>query len=169
MEPLTRQLRRDDVADIVAMVEATAVFRPAEVEIARELVLEALGKGEEDSGYHFLLLEVDGVLAGYACWGPTPGTEGTWDLYWLVVAPACQGRGLASRLLVGVEEAVRGQGGRLLVAETSDTGDYAQAQGFYRARGFALAAHIPHFYKPDDGKLILVRTLPGRGGVRTGT
>ncbi|MFH1529724.1 MAG: GNAT family N-acetyltransferase [Pseudomonadota bacterium] len=158
-EPLIRGLLPADVETLVRLVEATEVFRESEVAIARELAEAAASQGEEPSGYHFRVLDEGGGVRGYACFGPTPGTEGTWDLYWIVTDPAWQGRGLASRLLRAVEEAVAAQGARLLVAETSDTDLYDQARAFYLARGFRAEAHIPDFYKPGDGKLFFVKRM----------
>ena len=47
-------------------------------------------------------------LVGYACWGPTPGTQGTYDLYWIVVDPTWQGKGVGTQLLDAVERALLG-------------------------------------------------------------
>ena len=41
--------------------------------------------------------EGDAVL-GYYCIGPTPATEGTFDLYWIAVEPSLHGRGVGSAL-----------------------------------------------------------------------
>src|SRR2546430_6552456 len=36
-------------------------------------------------------------LVVWACWGPTPGTRGTHDLYWIAVDPERQGQGVGTR------------------------------------------------------------------------
>ena len=46
-----------------------------------------------DRPYYALGAEIDDTLAGWICWGQTPGTEGTWDLYWMAVDPALHGSG----------------------------------------------------------------------------
>src|SRR3546814_19573266 len=35
------------------------------------------------SGYEFVLLEEDGALVGYACYGLIPGSTTSHDLYWI--------------------------------------------------------------------------------------
>src|SRR5260370_25361061 len=75
---------------------ATGLFRPDEVALATELLDAALA-GDDD--YRFLGAYGDDDLVAFACWGPTPATVGTYDLYWLVVDPAWQGRGVGSQLL----------------------------------------------------------------------
>lgn len=156
---MIRGFASGDVPALVAILEATAVFRPDEVDVGREVLEAAVHKGEA-SGYFGAVLEVDGAPAGFTCYGPTPCTLGTFDLYWIAVAPACQGRGLAARLLADAEAGVRAREGRQLIAETSDTEPYAAARSFYERGGYAAVARIPDFYRPGDAKVIFVKSLP---------
>lgn len=148
-----------DVAALVDLVEASGVFRPDEVDVARE-VLEACAAKGEASGYTCSVEEEKGTPHGFACWGPTPCTQGTFDLYWLVVHPRAQGRGSASRLLTQAEADVHRRGGRQLIAETSSTDPYGPARTFYESRGFRAQARIPDFYRPGDAKVVYVKPLP---------
>ena len=43
-------------------------------------------------------LEQNGAVLGYACFGPTPMTERTWDLYWIAVAPNAKRAGVGRAL-----------------------------------------------------------------------
>jgi ribosomal protein S18 acetylase RimI-like enzyme len=61
---------------------------------------------------------------GYICYGPTPMTQGTFDLYWIVVDPNVQGRGIGSELLNFLEEVVREKEGRMILADTSTIPQY---------------------------------------------
>lgn len=159
-----RGLLASDVEPLVGLVAATGAFRPAEVDVARELLDAGAEKGEA-SGYLFRVAAPAGAgPAGYACYGPTPCTEGTFDLYWIAVAPEGQKRGVASALLAEAEADARGRSGRLLVAETETTPPYAAARAFYEARGFRRAATIDDFYRPGAGKVIYVKSLTVTGG-----
>src|SRR5439155_7844453 len=80
---------------------AAGVFRTEEVATAVEL-LDASLDGDDD--YRFLGAYDGDDLVGYACWGPTPGTVATADLYWIVVDAGRQGRGIGTTLLSAVEE-----------------------------------------------------------------
>jgi len=40
--------------------------------------------------YTALGADAEGRLVGWICWGPTPCTLGTYDLYWMAVDPAAQ-------------------------------------------------------------------------------
>ncbi|MEZ5543478.1 MAG: GNAT family N-acetyltransferase [Pseudomonadota bacterium] len=147
-----------DVAAVRALVHTTGFFSAAEVGIAAELVQESLSQGSA-SGYEFLLLEQAQTLLGYTCYGEIPGTAGSYDLYWIVVAPDRQGRGLGQQLLAATETAVRARGGRLLYAETSARAQYAPTRHFYERAGFHAAARLPDFYAPGDGKVIYAKAL----------
>ncbi|HUA76454.1 MAG TPA: GNAT family N-acetyltransferase, partial [Acetobacteraceae bacterium] len=139
----------------------TGFFNGAEVAVAEELAREALSGGEA-SGYRFLLAEQPhGLLLGYACFGPVPGSAGAWDLYWIVVHPAAQGAGLGQRLVAEVAAEVLREGGRLLYAETAGRALYAPTRAFYRAAGFSLEAVLADFYAPGDAKQIWVLRLAG--------
>ena len=161
MIPFRTEPRPADVAAVTALVIATGVFRESEIAIAAELVEEALARGADASGYRFLFAEdAAGPLLGYACYGPIAGTVHSFDLYWIVVDPAHQGRGLGRNLMAGVEAAVRAAGGRRLYVDTSTSEAYAPTRAFYLRCGHHLAAELPDFYAPGDGKAVFCKVLP---------
>jgi ribosomal protein S18 acetylase RimI-like enzyme len=147
-----------DVAAIQRLVEETGMFTPDEVGIAAELVTERLEKGAS-SGYEFVIAEAAGRLAGYACYGPTPATVGTIDLYWIVVAPELQGQGLGREILARAEAAAQRIGGERLYVDTSSQEKYAPTRAFYRKAGFRQVAELPDFYRLGDGKVIYVKAI----------
>lgn len=143
-------------ARLERLTATAGVFRPDEVAIAVELLDEALA-GVED--YRFLGSYAGDELVGYACWGPTPGTSGTYDLYWIVVDTAWRGQGVGSALLAAVEDRLAAAGARLIVVETSSRADYGPTRAFYERRGFAPAATLPHYYAVDDDLVIYLKQL----------
>ncbi len=165
---MSRALDPADVSALVDLVVASGVFRPEEVEVAREVLETCASKGEASGYFCRVAAEAWGpgeaLPEGFACWGPTPCTEGTFDLYWLVVHPRAQGRGAASRLLAEAEGDVVRRGGRQLIAETSSTDLYAPARAFYESRGFRAAARVPDFYRVGDAKVIYAKPLPTAQG-----
>jgi ribosomal protein S18 acetylase RimI-like enzyme len=106
-------------------------------------------------------------LVGYACFGPTPGTDRTYDLYWIAVDPVAHGAGIGTTLLSEVERRLQGQHARLLVVETSSRSEYAPTRGFYGRRGYTEAARVRGFYAPGDDRIILTKRFQhspaGRG------
>ncbi len=149
-----RPVGRAHRARLEQLTRATGRFREEEVATAVELLEESLA-GDED--YRFVGAFEGEDLAGYACWGPTPGTEGTCDLYWIVVDRERQGKGLGSQLLAAVEHELRANGQRLVVVETSSRADYAPTRAFYENRGYTRAATIPGYYAPGDDLVIYLK------------
>jgi ribosomal protein S18 acetylase RimI-like enzyme len=135
------------------IVEATGFFRPDEVDVAVELVDEALAKGAA-SGYHFIFAETAGVVAGYACYGPIACTLGSYDLYWIAVDPNRQGQGLGQLLLREAERQIAQSGGRHIYIETSGRPQYTPTRAFYQRCGYEVAAVLAEFYDRGDDKVI---------------
>jgi len=134
------------------------MFRPSEVETAVQVLDESLA-GEDDYRWLGAFEEKGDTLTGCVCWGPTAGTEGTYDLYWLVVDPARHGQGIGTQLLTEVEQRLRAARGRLIVTETSSRADYAPTRAFYEHRGYTRAATIPGYYAPGDDLVIYSKDL----------
>ena len=99
---------------------------------------------------------------GYAAWGRDPLTQRSFDLYWIVVAPAAQGQGLGRALLALVERAVAGSGGGNLYIETSSRMAYARSRRFYRSAGYRRVARLRDFYAPGDHKLMFCKVIRAR-------
>lgn len=157
-----RPLAPGDRVRVEAMTRATGAFREGEVAVALEVFDAATGcAGRVDPDYETAGAVVDGELAGWACWGPTPGTLGTYDLYWIVVDPARQGLGLGGRLLEEMDRRVGGRA-RLVLIETSGRGDYASTRSFYQRHGYRVVATIPDFYAPGDDRVTYAKSFESR-------
>ena len=111
--------------------------------------------------YTALGADAEGRLVGWICWGPTPCTLGTYDLYWMAVDPAAQRGGVGTALLAEMERQLVGRA-RLIVVETAGRADYAATRGFYESRGYRPTARIPEFYAPGDDLVIYTKLLAGR-------
>ena len=105
---------------------------------------------------------------GYACYGPTPETDRTWDLYWIATDPRTHGTGGGTRLLTEVERRLEGLNARMLVVETSSRSEYAPTRAFYERRGYGEAARVRGFYAPGDDRIIYIRQFNRKSGSPTG-
>lgn len=152
--PSLRDLARSDRASIESILRATGVFNDAEVAVALELV-----DAPTEVGYRFLVAECDGRVAGYACFGATPMTDGVFDLYWIAVDPQLHGIGIGRRLMDATREAVRACGGRMILIETASKPSYDATRAFYVAYGCREVARIPDFYARGDDKVTYVVML----------
>jgi ribosomal protein S18 acetylase RimI-like enzyme len=176
-----RPARIDDEKTIMDFTEQTGFFRPVEMDIAREVFVDAAiakpgctyqsyiaeiqesiedGRRARDEGrivHH--PLSIMPCVAGWICFGATPCTLGTFDIYWIVVDMSLQRQGIGRCLLDFARDEIAKQHGRLMVIETSGSGLYEPTQNFYLKNGFFLAGRIPEFYAPGDDKLIYLKTV----------
>jgi ribosomal protein S18 acetylase RimI-like enzyme len=151
-----------DRSGVFRILESAGNFTPEEVGTALELIDEWLDLGEH-SGYLTYVLDakdeqVSEVL-GYVCFGPTPLTESTYDLYWIAVDKLKHRGGVGKRLLKFAEEETVRRGGRMLLIETSSQETYGGTIQFYEKTGYELVGKIKEYYKPGDDKLIFAKKL----------
>jgi D-alanine-D-alanine ligase len=155
-----RWCRPEDRQVVLSFLAETGFFQPGEIDIAREVLDAALADGPQGH-YQSFVACVNQDTVGWICYGPTPCTIGTFDIYWIGVAPAWQGRGIGRALTVFAEQAISQRGGRLLVIETSSRETYHPTRQFYLAMGYREAARIAEFYGPGDHKVVLVKEVGG--------
>ena len=150
---------KEDGSQIHAVNTNTSVFSQEEVECVDELWEEYQAQGPELSGYYFIVEKEEGQVLGYACYGPRALTDRTYDLYWIAVGPNARRGGVGRGLLAATEAAVRSQGGRLLIVETSGLPKYEPTRTFYLATGYILEATLKDFYRDGDDLVIFTKHL----------
>jgi D-alanine-D-alanine ligase len=153
-----RWCRPEDRQMVLSFLAETGFFRPDEIDTAREVLDAALADGPKGH-YQSFVACLDGETVGWICYGPTPCTLGTFDIYWIGVASARQGRGVGRALTAFAEQAIAQRGGRLLVIETSSRETYRPTRCFYEALGYHEAGRIAEFYGPGDHRVILTKEL----------
>jgi GNAT superfamily N-acetyltransferase len=164
--PSLRTLTAADRGRIEEISRAVGLFRDDEIPVALE-VFDGVVGGSPD--YRGLGADLDGRLTGWICWGPTPCTLGTYDLYWMAVDPGAQGAGVGTTLLHEMERRLAGLA-RLIVVETAGRPEYHPTRAFYETRGYRVVARIPDFYAPGDDQVVYVKALTASARWRaTGT
>jgi D-alanine--D-alanine ligase len=159
--PLGIGLRRtlpDDREAILNILRDTGFFRPDEIAIGTEVLDEALVHGAAGHYQSYTAL-LDEQAVGWVCFGPTPCTLGTFDIYWIAVTPKAQGRGIGRALMEHAERLMAERGGRLAIIETSGRVVYEPTRGFYLKLGYREEACLPDFYAPGDAKAVYVKAL----------
>lgn len=148
------QKDRDRILEILV---AVARFTDEEVRCAIDLVDQSLAAPEK--GEYLVHVLEDHAVQGYVCFGPTPLTDGVFDLYWIAVDPRQQGQGLGQILLRFVENEVRKENGRMLLIETSSKETYGPTLRFYERSGYAEISRIKDFYRIEDDKIVFCKKL----------
>lgn len=147
-----RPMTAADKAAVMNTLRTLPEFTPEEVEVAEEVIDSYLQKSLS-SGYHIFVAEAASSVAGYVCYGPTPMTEGTWDMYWLAVDAGRQGQGTGRALMAFAEDRIRESEGRLIIIETSGRPKYEKTRRFHESQGYREVGRITDFYAPGDDKL----------------
>ncbi len=154
-----RRIKASDRKAVAAVTSSTGFFNREEVLVAVELVDERLLKGPK-SGYAFLFCqEGEGPVLGYTCYGRVPGTQESFDLYWIAVDKRAQGQGIGRRLLGRTEKDIARRGGARIYLETSSRDLYGRTRAFYSSSGYVREAVLRDFYAPGDSKVIYVKEL----------
>ncbi|MES1204730.1 MAG: GNAT family N-acetyltransferase [Pseudomonadota bacterium] len=96
---------------------------------------------------------------GYICFGATPMTAATFDVYWIVVAPEAQGQGIGRALMAETERALAARGAETIRIETSSLEGQGGAVRFYERAGYARVGFIEAFYRPGDDLITLAKRL----------
>ena len=151
-----RSIEPGDRPHLEDLLQRIPQFTPDEAAVALELVDAALT--DPQSGYLATVAYEDELL-GYICYGPTPMTAATWDLYWVAVSPTAQGRGIGRALHDAFITVMRARGGRHVRIETSSQESYAATGGFYERLGYEMAGRLREFYADDDDLLIFYRSF----------
>jgi ribosomal protein S18 acetylase RimI-like enzyme len=145
---------RESLAELLRRIDT---FSPAEVSCALELIDLALRSNKSD--YHVLVATKADQVVGYVCYGPTPMTEGTFDLYWIASAPEVRGQGVGGALVAAMEGDLRRRKARLIRVETSAMEAYGPTRGFYEAMKYREEARFRDFYKVGEDLIILSKRL----------
>jgi ribosomal protein S18 acetylase RimI-like enzyme len=155
-----RPLTPADLDRVGALLRTVDNFLPSEVDCALELVGLAADPANRD--YRVLVAEAspEAPLLGYTCFGPTPMTRSTWDLYWIATSAAARGTGVGHALHRALVEAVRRDGGRRVRVETSAKEAYGATRRFYERAAYREVGRIEHFYDDGDHLVILLHEIP---------
>ena len=132
--------------------------RSDEIEVGREVLDDALTRGPAGH-YQSYVAEQDGRAAGWVCFGPAPCTLGSFEVYWIVVAPAFQRRSLGRRLMEQVERCIAYRRGRQILIETSGRSVYESTRAFYASLGYQPAARLADFYAPGDDMVVFSKSF----------
>lgn len=154
-----RRMVPEDRARVDKLLSRIKVFNRDDQSIAMDLVDFAI-QNPRQNDYDFILA-FDGAeqLIGYACFGPTPLTDRTFDLYWIAVDPDFASQGVGKVLLKKVEEEILGQKGRMIIIETSSGPEYAPSRGFYLRNNYLLAETIKDFFSEGEDRVTYVKLL----------
>jgi ribosomal protein S18 acetylase RimI-like enzyme len=154
---MVRPMKKSDKAAVMDILRRSGMFTPEEIAVAEEQIDIGFDESEQEDYNEMVVEDAQGRTAGWMSWGPTPMTEGTYDLYWIAVDPDMQGQGLGKELVRWLEDHVRKTRGRLILIETASQAGYESTRQFYLKQNYQEAARIADYYKPGDDRIIYAK------------
>jgi GNAT superfamily N-acetyltransferase len=158
MIPRIRPLAPRDKTAVMTILKQSIQFELHELEVAEEVINDYL-RDPIHSGYHIVVADMESDIEGYICYGPTPLTIGTWDIYWIAVSLKNRNLGIGRQLMSFAEDKIKNVQGRLIIVETSSKPSYDETNSFYRNLGYEQICRIPDFYAPKDDKILYQKKL----------
>lgn len=150
----TRPTRVEDIPALRVVLDETGLF-PSEM--LPDMLIGFLSKIRTDEIW--LTCEVDGRAVGFCYAAAEKLTDGTWNMLAIAVLPSQQGNGIGSVIVSKLEDLLREQGQRLLIADTSGTEQFARTREFYLKQGYTEEARIRNFWAREDDKITFIRVL----------
>lgn len=149
-----RPVLKSERNQMLDLFNSITLFKRDEVDVIVELLdiyLDKLGKENVVNDYLFFVTE---NFSSFICFGPTPMTIGTYDLYWLGTNPHFEKQGLAKALVNFMVNFLKERGSHLIRVETSSQDSYGGTVAFYNRLKFFEEARIKDFYKVGDDLII---------------
>ncbi|MBU0552039.1 GNAT family N-acetyltransferase [Myxococcota bacterium] len=145
-----------DRGNLLNLIEKISLFNQEE----RDVIVELFDDMNTSDDYIFWGIHSDdNQLCSFICYGPTPMTKGTFDMYWIGTSDHFQGKGLARRLMDHMKLELSQKNGRLIRIETSSKDTYQQTRIFYQRMGMKEGLCIKNFYDIGDDLIVYVIEL----------
>ena len=140
-------------SDFRNFVDELDTFTNEEKDVIYELV-DVYFNNKEQKDYIFKISTIEGQISAFICFGPTPMTRNTYDLYWIATHQNFRGKGLAHQLVDEMKDHMRKHGAKKIRIETSSQELYSGTQKFYQQLKFNMEARLRDFYSDGDDLLI---------------
>ncbi len=154
--PLIRPLEPSDRESLRDVLCSDGTFTADEAAVALELIDDAIANPASDYWVRIAVFPeaVDSGIGGYICYGPTPMTDSTYDLYWIVTHAEARGRGVASALVRAMETDLGSRGATGVRVETSVKESHGAARRLYAALDYPETARFADFYSRGDDLIV---------------
>jgi GNAT superfamily N-acetyltransferase len=148
-----------DRTNLIGLLSRVHEFDAEDIAVVLELLdIYLLNRAQKDYIFQVAVDDQDRIV-GFICYGPTPLTEGTYDLYWIAVDPGFAGQGIGTQIIEQMEKKLIRQHVRLVIIETTSARKYALTRQFYLKNGYFLAEVIPEFYRGGEDRVTFLKYL----------
>lgn len=151
---IIKKITPQDMLAMQKLLSDIEIFTDEEIAVVNEL-LDIYIKNPLQKDYQFFAtLEDHYELSSFICFGPTPMTANTYDLYWIGTHSKYRQKGLAQKLIEVMREEMRRHGRKIIRVETSSQELYQGTLNFYLRLGFKEEARLKDFYRDNDDLII---------------
>jgi len=156
---MIRKLEPKDRPVIEKILIDTAIFNEEEIKVALELINIYLNDNEQTDYNIIVYVNEMNIPLGYICFGKTPMTVATYDMYWIAVDPAHHNNGIGKKMVEQLECIVKSLNGKLIIVETSSREEYKNTRMFYIKLDYKELSRIENYYKNNDDLIIYGKYL----------
>jgi GNAT superfamily N-acetyltransferase len=149
---MIRKIKLTDKQILEEITYAVDIFSNEEKAVAMELINDSINNINSD--YYSFVYEENEKIIGYYIIGKRPLTDAVYDLYWIVVNPEEQNKGIGQKLLTDAENFVKINNGRWMIAETSSKTEYEATRKFYFRNSYSIVSEIRDFYSVGDSLIV---------------
>jgi N-acetylglutamate synthase-like GNAT family acetyltransferase len=149
-----RLTKSEDIPALNLVLEGTGLF-PSDM--LPDMIAPFLST--EEAPDIWLTCERDEIAIGFCYAIPEPLTDGTWNMLAIAVLPEAQSHGVGATLVKTLEDKLREDGHRIIIADTSGTEAYAKTRNFYLKIGYTQEAQLRDFWAEGDDKVVFWKSL----------
>lgn len=150
----TRMVTKGDLAGLKEVLDSIVLF-PSEM--LDDMISDYFNNPETQEIWFTTIENNKPVSIGFCA--PEKLTEGTFNLYAIGVSSDIQGQGIGRNMMTYIENHLKENGNRILIAETSGTEDFKLTRRFYENLNYTKEAVIRDFWKDGDDKVIYRKQL----------
>jgi ribosomal protein S18 acetylase RimI-like enzyme len=144
----------NDIDDLKIVIDSSELF-PSEY--LEDMISDYFNNSDSEEIWFTYVENNKPVAIGYCV--PEKLTEGTYNLLAIGVGKANQRTGIASEMMLYIEQYPKTKGARILIVETSSDDAQAGARNFYQKIGYTLEAVIRDFWKEGEDKIVFWKKL----------
>ena len=154
MNKQIRPVVLNDIDDLKIVIDSSELF-PSEY--LEDMISDYFNNSDSEEIWFTYVENNKPVAIGYCV--PEKLTEGTYNLLAIGVGSANQRTGIASEMMLYIEQYLKTKGARILIVETSSDDAQAGARNFYQKIGYTREAVIRDFWKEGEDKIVFWKKL----------
>ncbi len=154
---MIRKFHKEDSDKLKDIVRKINLFSDIEKTAAIEMIDSAALNGQ--NFFNIFVYENGDEIVGYHCTGKKALTDGSFDLYWIVVDPEHQDKNIGRELLHHAEEFVLNENGRWILIETSSKEEMLPTRKFYLRNNYTILTEIKDFYSKGEHMILFGKYL----------